>query len=140
MGTEIDSSRDNQCLAEENENLRQAILIAAAALEIASDWNLPAVQVDPPREWGLDGGGEDPAHGWCSTMALANKLRELATKSDVVERAEISASDLAEKIASLMPSARSDGEVMKYDIQFLEALIKERIKMNQDNSDRNNKK
>jgi hypothetical protein len=64
----------------------------------------------------------------------------LSVKPDVVERAENSASNLAEKIASLMPSARSDGEVMKYDNQFLEALIKERIKMNQDKSDRNIKK
>jgi hypothetical protein len=58
--------------------IKRALLIAADALEIAADWNLPAVQVEPPREWGLAGGGEDVADGWCSTQALADKLRELA--------------------------------------------------------------
>lgn len=58
--------------------MKQGLLIAALALEIASDWNLPAVQVFPPSEWGLEGGGEDPADGWCGTYELAKKLRELA--------------------------------------------------------------
>ena len=64
-------------MATENE-MKQGLLLAAKALEIASDWNLPAVQVEPPKEWALDGGGEDPADGWCGTYDLAKKLRELA--------------------------------------------------------------
>ena len=60
------------------EEMKVALEIAAAALSIADDWNLPSVQVNPPKEWGLDGGGEDPADGWCSTIDLAEKLRELA--------------------------------------------------------------
>lgn len=60
------------------EELKQALRIASDALSIADDWNLPAVQVNPPKEWNLPGGGEDPADGWCSTMALALKLRELS--------------------------------------------------------------
>lgn len=32
------------------DELKQALQIAADALEVASDWNLPAVQVDPPKE------------------------------------------------------------------------------------------
>ena len=59
--------------------LREALIIAAKALEIADDWNLPAVQVNPPKEWNLDGGGEDAEDGWCSTYDLAKKLRELAS-------------------------------------------------------------
>jgi hypothetical protein len=60
------------------EELKQALKVAANALSIADDWNLPCVQAEPPKEWNLDGGGEDPADGWCSTMALVDKLRELA--------------------------------------------------------------
>lgn len=65
-------------MATEDE-MKKALEIAADALSIADDWNLPAVQVNPPAEWGLDGGGEDPTDGWCSTMALSDKLRELAS-------------------------------------------------------------
>lgn len=60
------------------EELKKALLIASKALLIADDWNLPAVQVDPPKEWGLSGGGEDVEDGWCSTYDLAKKLEELA--------------------------------------------------------------
>lgn len=60
------------------EEMKQALRLAANALEIADDWDLPAVRIDPPKEWNLDGGGEDPADGWCGTMALARKLREIA--------------------------------------------------------------
>lgn len=58
--------------------VKRALLLAADALDIAADWHLPAMQVNPPPEWGLDGGGEDAADGWCSTSALAAKLREIA--------------------------------------------------------------
>ena len=62
----------------DEKELKAALVIAAKALEIAHDWNLPAVQVEPPKEWNLDGGGEDAEDGWCSTYSLAEKLRELA--------------------------------------------------------------
>lgn len=65
-------------LVAENRRLKDALKIAANALEIASDWDLPAVQVSPPPEWNLEGGGEDPSDGWCGTYALAIKLREIA--------------------------------------------------------------
>lgn len=58
--------------------LKEALKIAADALSIASDWNVNQVQVNPPKEWNLDGGDEDPEDGWCSTYELANKLRQLA--------------------------------------------------------------
>ena len=60
------------------EEMKKALEIAADALSIASDWDLPAVQVSPPKEWGLDGGGEDSGDGWCSTYELSEKLREIA--------------------------------------------------------------
>lgn len=58
--------------------LKQALLLAAEALFIASDWNVNQVQINPPKEWDLDGGEEDPEDGWCSTDSLARKLRQLA--------------------------------------------------------------
>jgi hypothetical protein len=61
-----------------NNDVVKALLAAADALDIACDWNLPAVQVNPPPEWNLDGGGEDATDGWCGTAALARKLREIA--------------------------------------------------------------
>lgn len=64
--------------AEKIQQLKQALLVAAEALSIASDWNVNQVQVNPPKEWDLDGGEEDPEQGWCSTYALAIKLRQLA--------------------------------------------------------------
>lgn len=58
--------------------LKTALLIAAEALDIASDWNVRDVQVYPPSEWGLESYGENAADGWCSTRQLAKKLRQLA--------------------------------------------------------------
>lgn len=58
--------------------LQLALKIAAEALRIADDWDLPSVQVYPPKEWHLDGGGEDVEDGWCSTYELSKKLRELS--------------------------------------------------------------
>jgi hypothetical protein len=59
----------------------QALRLAADALEIAADWNLDNVQINPPSEWELGAMGEDPADGWCSTNQLARKLREIAEKA-----------------------------------------------------------
>lgn len=58
--------------------LKQALKVAAEALDIASDWHVENAQCNPPPEWNLPADGEDPADGWCSTRALAQKLRELA--------------------------------------------------------------
>lgn len=58
--------------------LKAALMVAANALNIASNWNVNQVQVNPPKEWGLDGGDEDPEDGWCSTRDLARKLKQLA--------------------------------------------------------------
>lgn len=63
---------------EQIKKLKEALAIAADALSIASDWNVNQVQVNPPKEWDLDGGDEDPEDGWCSTSALAHKLRQLS--------------------------------------------------------------
>lgn len=63
---------------EEIVKLKQALKIAADALSIAADWNVNQVQVNPPKEWNLSGGNEDPEDGWCSTNALAQKLRYLS--------------------------------------------------------------
>lgn len=59
------------------EEMKQALRIAADALSISNDWNLYDVQVNPPKEWGLYAEDEDADDGWCSTQALANKLREI---------------------------------------------------------------
>ena len=66
------------CLEARVEELSKALTVAADALDIASDWHVGEVQVDPPKEWKLDAISEDPDEGWCSTSALAQKLRELA--------------------------------------------------------------
>jgi hypothetical protein len=63
---------------EQIKKLKEALKVAADALSIASDWNVNQVQVNPPKEWDLDGGDEDPEDGWCSTSALARKLRQLS--------------------------------------------------------------
>lgn len=60
------------------DEIKKALLVAADALDIASDWNVDNVQVSPPKEWNLSANGEDTADGWCSTRALAAKLREIA--------------------------------------------------------------
>jgi hypothetical protein len=60
------------------DEIRKALLVAADALEIASDWNVVDVQVNPPFQWGLIAYEESTADGWCSVMELARKLRELA--------------------------------------------------------------
>ena len=64
--------------SEKIKELKQALAIAAEALSIAADWNVNQVQVNPPKEWGLDGGDEDPEEGWCSTSDLARKLKQLS--------------------------------------------------------------
>lgn len=65
-------------LIAENRKLKEALRVAADALVIASDWDIPSMQVSPPSEWMLEVAGEDQAEGWCGTYALAKKLRELA--------------------------------------------------------------
>jgi hypothetical protein len=57
--------------------MKQALRIAADALSIANDWSIYDVQVNPPKEWGLYAEYDDAEDGWCSTHALANKLREI---------------------------------------------------------------
>jgi hypothetical protein len=59
-------------------DVQQALHIAADALCIADDHNLVDVQVNPPKQWGLEAYSEDAAEGWCSTTQLARKLREIA--------------------------------------------------------------
>lgn len=58
-------------------NLKDALLIAAEALDIAGDWGVEDVQVNPPAKWDLDADNEDPLDGWCSVTELASKFREL---------------------------------------------------------------
>lgn len=57
--------------------LRKAFEIAADALDIAADWSVTNVQVNPPEHWQLPAFGEETSDGWCSTRMLAEKLREL---------------------------------------------------------------
>ncbi len=60
--------------------VKKALEITASVLDIAADWNLIDVQVDPPKEWGLDAYMEDKDEGWCSTRELAAKLRKLGSQ------------------------------------------------------------
>jgi len=57
-------------------HLREAVGVAATALDIAADWNVQEVQCNPP--WDLEALSENPADGWCSTRALAEKLRNMS--------------------------------------------------------------
>ncbi len=52
--------------------------IDAISRAITASWSLADVQVDPPKEWGLEAYTEDEDEGWCSTGELASKLKELA--------------------------------------------------------------
>jgi len=58
----------------------RALEVGAAALEIAHDWNLYDVQVDPPKDWALLSDQEDAEDGWCSTSELARKMKEIAAE------------------------------------------------------------
>ena len=62
---------------------REILRCAADALDIAADWHVENVQVSPPPSWNLPAYGEDTADGWCSTSALAAKLRELSAAMGV---------------------------------------------------------
>lgn len=59
-------------------DLKEALILAAKALNIASEWHVENVQVNPPEEWCLPANGEDPKEGWCGTHALAKKLNQIA--------------------------------------------------------------
>ena len=59
-------------------DITKALRIAAVALEIADDWGLPSVQVFPPKKWRLRCYNENAKDGWCSTMELSKKLRQMA--------------------------------------------------------------
>lgn len=59
--------------------VKKALGITADALDIADDWGVHNVQVDPPIEWDLEC-TEELSKEWCSTMALAEKLKELAAQ------------------------------------------------------------
>jgi len=61
-----------------NKEARTALLLAADALELSTDWGVTDVQIEPPPEWGLVAVHENPDDGWCSVMALARLLRDLA--------------------------------------------------------------
>lgn len=54
--------------------LKEALIFAAQALVIASEWHVENVQVYPPQEWNLPANGEDQKNGWCSTIELSYKL------------------------------------------------------------------
>lgn len=58
--------------------MRRALEVAATALELSMDWGVDSVQAEPPIEWGLGGGGGDPADGWVGVSELVEKLRRIA--------------------------------------------------------------
>lgn len=60
------------------DEIKKVFIIAADGLDIAADWNVPDVQVYPPKEWNLVSYTEDVNDGWCATRELAKKLRELS--------------------------------------------------------------
>ncbi len=60
--------------------VKRALEIAASALNICADWDTEDVQVNPPKEWGLEAYTEEVSEGWCSTRELAEKLKKLATQ------------------------------------------------------------
>lgn len=67
-------------LEAQRDDLISCLNVAAEAIDIASDWNLPAVQVNPPTEWGIDSGGEDDDGSWASTRGLADHFRATIAK------------------------------------------------------------
>lgn len=69
---------ENRALQAQVRELQEALHVAANALDIADDWHVPELQCNPPKAWALPAREEDKAEGWCSTAALAAKLRSLA--------------------------------------------------------------
>ena len=60
------------------EEIRQALLIASRALDIAADNGVRNVQCHPLGSWDLDAWGENTYEGWCATSELSDKLLEIA--------------------------------------------------------------
>ena len=56
--------------------LKKALKVAAAALSIASDWNVDRMELEVPKEWDLDNEGEE--EGWYRTSTLTQKLKQLS--------------------------------------------------------------
>ena len=71
-----DDDLDALLAADIIEHFREAVGVAADALDIAADWNVEEVQCNPP--WELEALSENPEDGWCSTRALAKKLRNMS--------------------------------------------------------------
>lgn len=63
---------------EDTGRLREALLVAAEALEIVADWNVDDIQLDTPPEWELSSCYEEGEISWCDVGTLAKKLREIA--------------------------------------------------------------
>ena len=57
---------------------RKALLLAAEALEIASEWGLQDVQANPPPEWGLVAYDENAEDGWVAAAEVAKICRFFA--------------------------------------------------------------
>lgn len=59
------------------DDIKEIMLLAAEALEIAGDHGIGDVQINPPPEWNLKAYEENKEDGWCNVKELATKLREL---------------------------------------------------------------
>ena len=61
------------------EQLKEALKIAADALEIASEWIVTDIEIDTPKEWNLNASCDPQNDGWVPAMALVEKLRSMAS-------------------------------------------------------------
>lgn len=77
------------------QELRDALRVAARALEQVSDWDITDVRAHPPKEWGLKAYGDGASHGWCSITQLAKKLAGLSVEDVPDDEDEMLDSDYA---------------------------------------------
>ena len=77
------------------QELRDALRVAARALEQVSNWDVTDVQAYPPKSWGLKAYSDGALHGWCSITQLAKKLVGLSVEDISGDEDEMLDSDYA---------------------------------------------
>lgn len=63
--------------SEEIIKLKEALKVAANALNIASDWNVNSLNLEVPKEWNLEH-DENEGEGWYRTNDIARKIKQLS--------------------------------------------------------------
>lgn len=63
-------------------DIKEVLILAAKALEIAADHGIGDVQINSPPEWNLKAYEENEGEGWCAASELAAKIRDLVMDLD----------------------------------------------------------